>query len=149
MIMLYLSMTSNAAQNTTYPCKGLVNAQLSLYMSIPKILMIKGGLLHCQKDPSDNLHNHLLHGATRISQCIKSKIDCAVTADWSDAEINGLEAVVGHAKAMELLKGCKVHWQRSCQRVADRVATSSNRKREKDIFVAIASQVQKLESACD
>ena len=82
-IMLYLSVTSNAAQNTTYPCKGLVNAQLSLYMSIPKILMIKGGLLRCQKDPSDNLHNHLLHGATKISQCIKSKIDSAVTADPS------------------------------------------------------------------
>ena len=45
--------------------------------------MIKGGLLHCQKDPSDNLHNHLLHGATKISQCIKSKIDSAVTADPS------------------------------------------------------------------
>ena len=45
--------------------------------------MIKGGLLRCQKDPSDNLHNHLLHGATKISQCIKSKIDSAVTADPS------------------------------------------------------------------
>ena len=57
--------------------------------------------------------------------------------------------MVARAKAMELLKGCKVHWQHSCQRVADRVATSSNRKREKDIFLAIASQVQKLESAVD
>ena len=42
-----------------------------------------GGLVRCQKDPSDNLHNHLLHGASKISQCIKSKIDSAVTADPS------------------------------------------------------------------
>ena len=35
------------------------------------------------KDPSDNLHNHVLHGASKISQCIKSKIDSAVTADPS------------------------------------------------------------------
>ena len=72
-----------------------------------------------------------------------------IITDWSDAEINGFEAVVGRAKAMELLKECKVHWQHSCQHVADRVATSSNRKREKDIFLVIASQVQKLESAID
>lgn len=57
--------------------------------------------------------------------------------------------VVGLAKVRALLKGCKVHWQRSCQRVADRVATSSDRKKEKDIFLAISSQVQKLEGAID
>ena len=39
--------------------------------------------MRCQKDPSDNLHNHLLHEATKISQCINSKIDSAVTADPS------------------------------------------------------------------
>lgn len=27
-----------------------------------------------------------------------------IITDWSDAEINGLEAVVGHAKVMEILK---------------------------------------------
>ena len=53
---------------------------------------------------------------------------------WLDMPNNGI------------IKGCK---QRSCQRVADRVATSSNRKKEKDIFLAIASQVLKLESAID
>ena len=47
-----------------------------------------------------------------------------VVTDWSDAEINGLK----------LLKGCKVHWQRSCQRVADKVLSSHDRKREKDRF---------------
>ena len=25
-----------------------------------------GGLVRCQKDPSDNLHNHLLHGASKF-----------------------------------------------------------------------------------
>ena len=44
-----------------------------------------------------------------------------VVTDWSDAEINGLRMAVGKDTAEKLLKGCKVHWQRSCQRVADKV----------------------------
>ena len=38
-----------------------------------------------------------------------------VVIDWSDAEAAGLNLAVGEHKAGELLKGCKVHWQRSCQ----------------------------------
>ena len=33
-----------------------------------------------------------------------------------------------------LLKGCKVHWQRSCQRIADKVAISSDKK-EKESYL--------------
>ena len=43
-IMLYLFVTNDPAQNTTYLCKGLVDSQLSLYVSIPKILMMKDEL---------------------------------------------------------------------------------------------------------
>lgn len=39
--------------------------------------------MHCQKDLSDNLHNHHLHGASKISVCIKSKIASVVTANPS------------------------------------------------------------------
>ena len=37
-----------------------------------------------------------------------------VVIDWSDAEAAGLKLAVGEHKAAVLLKGCKVHWQRSC-----------------------------------
>ena len=57
-----------------------------------------------------------------------------VVTDWSDAEINGLRMAVGKETAEKLLKGCKVHWQCSCQHVADKVAKSKDRKWEKSIF---------------
>ena len=44
--------------------------------------------------------------------------------EWSDAEIKGLRSNVGKEMADKLLKGCKVHWQRSCQHVAERVSLS-------------------------
>ena len=53
-----------------------------------------------------------------------------IKTDWSDAEISGLKIAIGNDLAGKLLKGCKVHWQRSCQRVADKVAISSDKKRE-------------------
>ena len=67
-----------------------------------------------------------------------------VVTDWSDAEISGLKMAVGKALADQLLKGCKVHWQRSCQGVAERV---SNKQREKSIFLKICSIIQKLDSS--
>ena len=70
-----------------------------------------------------------------------------IITDWSDAEISGLKMAVGKNLAEKLLKGCKVHWQRSCQRVADKVATSKDRKKEKDIFMKISSQIQRLENS--
>ena len=33
-----------------------------------------GGLVRCQKGSTDNLHNHPLHGATKIAVYAKSKI---------------------------------------------------------------------------
>ena len=54
--------------------------------------------------------------------------------DWSDAEIRGLKTAVGKDMAEKLLKGCKVHWQRSCQRVAEKVLSSRDRLREKSVL---------------
>ena len=54
-----------------------------------------------------------------------------IMIDWSDAEIKGLQLAVGDKQAEELLKGCKVHWLRSCQRVADSVSSSQNKPLEK------------------
>ena len=70
-----------------------------------------------------------------------------VVTDWSDAEISGLKMAVGKKMAESLLKGCKVHWQRSCQRVADKVVSSDDIQREKSLFLKIASQISKLESS--
>ena len=67
-----------------------------------------------------------------------------VLTDWSDAETNGLRQAVGKTVADNLLKGCSVHWNRSCQRVADRVA---KRKEEKDIFLKICYIIPKLTTA--
>jgi len=68
-----------------------------------------------------------------------------VVTDWSDSEAGGLKLAVGEKLAEELLKGCKVHWQHSCQRIANRVASSKNKQKEKEIFLSIANQIQKEE----
>ena len=39
-----------------------------------------GGLVRCQKSATDNLHNHKLHAANRIAQCIKERIGAAVSS---------------------------------------------------------------------
>ena len=61
--------------------------------------------------------------------------------DWSDAQIKGLQLVIGNEKAEMLLKGCKVHWIRSCQRVAEKVAFSCDRQKERTLFVHVARQI--------
>ena len=46
-----------------------------------------------------------------------------------------------------LLKGCKVHWHRSCQHVAEKVLSTEERGREKKVFLQIASKIQTLDSS--
>ena len=70
-----------------------------------------------------------------------------IVTDWSDAEIRGLKIAVGKNMAEKLLKGCKVHWQRSCQRVAEKVLLTEERGREKKVFLQIASKIQTLDSS--
>ena len=66
-----------------------------------------------------------------------------IGTDWSDAEICGLKIAVGKNMAEKLLKGCKVYWQRSSQRVAEKVLSTEERGREK-VFLQIASKIQTL-----
>ena len=40
-----------------------------------------GGIVRCQKAPAENLHNHRIHASTKIAQCIKEKIDHAITVN--------------------------------------------------------------------
>ena len=70
-----------------------------------------------------------------------------IVTDWSDAEIRGLKIAAGKDTAEKLLKGCKVHWRRSCQRVAEKVLSSQIRGREKKVFLQIASKIQFLDSS--
>lgn len=45
-----------------------------------------------------------------------------IIIDWSDTERSGLVKALGSELATKLLRGCAVHWARSYQRVAARVA---------------------------
>ena len=65
-----------------------------------------------------------------------------VVTDWSDAEIQGLGGAVGTETARKLLKGCSVHWDRSWQRMRDRVAHTA---KEKQLFSKIAHQIRNME----
>ena len=66
-----------------------------------------------------------------FEKCSNSNLR-GLIVDWSDAQIKGLQLAVGSEKAEMLLKGCKVHWIRSCQRVAEKVAFSCNKQRERN-----------------
>ena len=67
-----------------------------------------------------------------------------IVVDWLDAEIKGLGIAVGKELAITLLKGCKVHWTRSWQRVRDCIVTSNDKVHEKNLFSAIASNITKI-----
>ena len=67
-----------------------------------------------------------------------------IVIDWSKAEMKGLKLVMGENAAMQLLKGCRVHWIRSCQRVCDRVVSSLDKRKEKAVFRKLASAVTSL-----
>ena len=51
---------------------------------------------------------------------------------------------MGRDLAEQLLKGCSVHWQRSCQHIADRIVSSKDKAKEKKVFLNIAYSIQKL-----
>ena len=70
-----------------------------------------------------------------------------LVVDWSDAQIKGLQHAIGKEKAEQLLKGCKVHWLRSCQRVAEKVSQSHDRSRERNVFESVAKCIPHLKSA--
>jgi hypothetical protein len=61
-----------------------------------------------------------------------------VVTDWSNAEIVGQRGAIGDDLGKKLLKGCQVHWNRSWQRVRDRIASLSEKAFEKAVFGKIA-----------
>ena len=70
-----------------------------------------------------------------------------VVIDWSDAEADGLRIAVGAETANLLLKGCKVHWIRSYQRVADKVCKHHHPEKravEKEAFILLAAAIQRV-----
>lgn len=73
----------------------------------------------------------------------------AIVLDWSDAKINGLKEAIGDKLATSLVKGFKVHWMRSCQKVANKVASPQNKEQEKSVFLRIARKIQTLNSAIE
>ena len=66
-----------------------------------------------------------------------------IVVDWFDAEIGGLSSALGRGKARAVLKGCRVHWTWSWQRVRDCVVSSNNKEREKAIFSLISAALPK------
>jgi len=64
---------------------------------------------------------------------------------WFKAEMKGLKLVVGETTATLLLRGCRVHWIRSCQRVCDCVASSTDKGKEKAVFRKLASAITSLD----
>ena len=67
-----------------------------------------------------------------------------VVIDWSDAEIGRLGQALGKDLATKLLRGCKVHWARSWQRVRDHIAKSPDKSIEKLVFSKIASKITEI-----
>lgn len=61
-----------------------------------------------------------------------------IVIDWSAAEMKGLKLAIGDEHANKLLKGCRVHWIRSCQRVCDRICKSSI---EKNVFKTLSTAI--------
>ena len=89
-----------------------------------------------------------------FDQCKKDNPDfcvaktlLGVVVDWSNAEADGLRLAVGDETANLRLKGCKVHWVRSYQRVADKVCKHHHpeiRAVEKEAFTLLAATIQKV-----
>ena len=75
-----------------------------------------------------------------IEKCSSGNLR-GLIVDWSDAQIKVLQLAIGNEKAEMLLKGCKVHWIRSCHRVAEKVAFSCDRQKERTLFVHVARQI--------
>ena len=72
-----------------------------------------------------------------------------IVIDWSKAEMNGIKLAIVEEVAERLLRGCRVHWIRSCQRVSERVSKSTDKTKEKVIFRKISSAITVLSDRQD
>ena len=66
------------------------------------------------------------------------KTPLGIVIDWLDAKIKGIGISMGKELAITHLKGRKVHWTRSRQRVRDHAAISKHKGYEKGLFSSIA-----------
>ena len=67
--------------------------------------------------------------------------------DFSPSEqikMKGLKLALGEEVASQLLRGCQVHWIRSCQRICDRVILTTGKHKEKAIFRTLSSAITSL-----
>ena len=66
-----------------------------------------------------------------------------IVIDWCNAACGlGLDKAVGKEAVIKLLKGCRVHWTRSWQRIRDCVCTSTDRAREMKLLLQIFKSCQ-------
>ena len=49
--------------------------------------------------------------------------------------MKGLKLALGEEVASQLLRGCQVHWIRSCQRIRDHVISTIGKYKEKAIII--------------
>ena len=70
-----------------------------------------------------------------------------IVTDWSDAEISGLKEAIGKETATKVLRGCKIHWARSWQRVQDCIACSHDKPHEKALFSRIAAHISDIKGS--
>ena len=83
----------------------------------------------CKED-----HNHFT-----VGKSLKG-----IVMDWSDTERAGLESAIGKDMSEKLIVGCRIHYSRSYQRVADRVSNSLSREYRqlsRSAFNKIASRI--------
>jgi len=66
-----------------------------------------------------------------------------ILIDFETALANAFRVVLGDDKADEVLKGCEVHFLRSCERMATRVSVSDEVKKE---FMGVAQHILKAKS---
>ena len=72
-----------------------------------------------------------------------------VVTDWSDAQCNGLRIAVGKELADKLLRGCEVHWNRSYQRVSEKVCKHNHpakRQIARQTFHLISAAITKAKT---
>lgn len=67
-----------------------------------------------------------------------------IVVDWSEQQLNGLEAVLGKETAEKVIKGCQVHFTRSVKRVSERVNKGNHLAHK--AFTTIAYHIPKAKS---
>ena len=75
-----------------------------------------------------------------------------IVLDWSDAERKGLQLAIGEKLCDKLLIGCKVHYGRSYQRVADKVSSplpNQTRCLSREAFCIISRAIPLQKSKSD